>query len=171
MIATLDALGIEFGPTHTEVILTSRGPRIIETHLRTGGDELWNMVTDATGVDLIESQLRQVLGEKVLPGIRETLDDPDRVPRAEAIWFAGAPAEGTLLEVTGIDAVHPDHVKLHLLGAPGAELAGLQNSFSRLAWAHAHAATAQEAVTEARAAIDALAFVTRVPAAAPADLL
>ncbi|MCJ0873385.1 ATP-grasp domain-containing protein [Streptomyces sp. AP-93] len=171
VIATLDALGIEFGPTHTEVILTRRGPRIIETHLRTGGDELWNMVTDATGVDLIESQLRQVLGEKVLPGIRETLDDPGRVPRAEAIWFAGAPAEGTLLEVTGTDAVRPDHVKLHLLGAPGAELAGLQNSFSRLAWARAHAATAQEAVTEARAAIDALAFVTRVPAAAPADLL
>ncbi|MER8096114.1 hypothetical protein [Streptomyces goshikiensis] len=72
MIATPDALGIEFRPTQTEVILTSRGPRIIETHLRTGGDELWNMVTDATGVDLIESQLRQVLGEKVLPGIRET---------------------------------------------------------------------------------------------------
>ncbi|UQW99381.1 ATP-grasp domain-containing protein [Streptomyces sp. RerS4] len=167
VVASLEALGVEFGPTHTEVILTERGPRIIETHLRTGGDELWNMVTDATGVDLIESQLRQVLGEKVLPEIRATLGDPDRARRTEAIWFAGAPAEGTLVEVSGADAdaVRPEHVKLHILAAPGAELAGLQNSFSRLAWARAHADTAEEALAAAREAIDALSFVTRVAAA------
>ncbi|WP_371649982.1 MULTISPECIES: acetyl-CoA carboxylase biotin carboxylase subunit family protein [unclassified Streptomyces] len=97
VIATLDALGVEFGPTHTEVILTEHGPRVIETRLRTGGDEIRNMVTDVTGVDLIESQLQQILGEKVLPGIRATLDDPDRTGRSEAIWFAGAPtAHGEL---------------------------------------------------------------------------
>lgn len=165
VIATLDALGVEFGPTHTEVILTERGPRVIETHLRTGGDELWNMVTDATGVDLIESQLQQILGEKVLPGIRATLDDPGRGGRSEAIWFAGAPAQGTLVEVSGADAERSDAVTLNVLGSPGAELNGLQNSFSRLAWARAHAATAEEAVALAREAIDGLAFVTRVPAA------
>lgn len=165
VVATLDALGVEFGPTHTEVILTERGPRVIETHLRTGGDELWNMVTDATGVDLIESQLQQILGEKVLPGIRATLDDPDRAGRSEAIWFAGAPAQGTLVEVSGADAERPDAVTLNVLGTPGAELNGLQNSFSRLAWARAHADTAEEAVALAQEAIDGLAFITRVPAA------
>lgn len=170
VIATLDALGIEFGPTHTEVILTARGPRIIETHLRTGGDELWNMVTDATGVDLIESQLRQILGEKVLPGIRATLADPDRTRRTEAIWFAGAPAEGTLVEVVGTGAECPDHVRLHVIGTPGTQLAGLQNSFSRLAWARAHGTTAEEALADARSAIEALTFVTRVPAAQSALL-
>ncbi|WP_406345835.1 acetyl-CoA carboxylase biotin carboxylase subunit family protein [Streptomyces sp. NBC_00648] len=85
VIATLDALGVEFGPTHTEVVLTEHGPRVIETRLRTGGDEIRNMVTDVTGVDLIESQLQQILGEKVLPGIRAMLDDPDRTGRSEAV--------------------------------------------------------------------------------------
>ncbi|MFD9567278.1 ATP-grasp domain-containing protein [Streptomyces sp. NPDC059994] len=165
VIATLDALGVEFGPTHTEVVLTERGPRVIETRLRTGGDELWNMVTDATGVDLIESQLQQVLGEKVLPAIRATLDAPDRSGRSEAIWFAGAPAQGTLVEVSGADAERPDAVTLDVLGSPGTELNGLQNGFSRLAWARAHATTAEEAVALAREAIDGLAFITRVPAA------
>ncbi|MEU8779889.1 hypothetical protein [Streptomyces sp. NPDC048606] len=89
---------------------------------------------------------------------------PDRARRTEAIWFAGSPAEGTLVEVSGADAVRPEHVKLHILAASGAELAGLQNSFSRLAWARAHADTAEEALAAAREAIDALSFVTRVGA-------
>lgn len=165
VIAALDALEVEYGPTHTEVILTACGPRIIETHLRTGGDELWNMVTDATGVDLIESQLRQVLGEKVLPGIRATLADQGQARRTEAIWFAGSPAEGTLVEVAGADAQHPDHIRLHVIGTPGVQLAGLQNSFSRLAWARAHGVTAEKALGDARSAIEALTFVTRISAA------
>ncbi|WP_424215825.1 ATP-grasp domain-containing protein (plasmid) [Streptomyces sp. BI20] len=168
--ATLTALDIRFGPTHTEIILTPKGPRVIETHVRTGGDELFDMVTDATGVDMIECQLRQVLGEKVLPGIRAVLADPDRIRRAEAIWFAGAPTEGTLVEVLGADADRPEHVTLTVSGKPGTRLTGLQNSFSRLAWARAHGPDADSALTAARRTIEALTFVTRVPARTP-DLL
>lgn len=164
VIGTLNALGVEFGPAHTEVVLTERGPRIIETHLRTGGDEIWNMVTDATGVDLIEAQLQQVLGEKVLAGLKVVLDDPDRTRRYEAIWYAGAPAAGTLAEVAGADAAHPEEVRLEVLGSPGAQLNGLQDSDSRLARARAHADTAEKAMTLAKAAIDGLTFVIRLPA-------
>ncbi|MET8975608.1 ATP-grasp domain-containing protein [Streptomyces sp. NPDC004539] len=161
VLAMLDALDVEFGPTHTEIILTPAGPRVIETHLRTGGDELWNMVTDVTGVDMIECQLRQVLGETVLPGVRATLADPGRTARCEAIWFAGAPSSGTLVEVTGVDAGLPAEVTLTVLGKPGARLGGLQNSFSRLAQARAHADTAQTAMELARQAIAGLSFIAR----------
>ncbi|TGB14626.1 ATP-grasp domain-containing protein [Streptomyces sp. MZ04] len=161
VVATLNALEVEFGPTHTEIILTPSGPRVIETHLRTGGDELWNLVTDATGVDMIECQLRQILGETVLPGVHATLSDTDRVTRCEAIWFAGAPSSGTLIEVTGADAERPQGVTLEVLGKPGTQLSGLQNSFSRLARARAHAATAEEALDLARQAIAGLELITR----------
>src|SRR5262249_20603269 len=40
----LDAVGLRNGPGHTEVRLTSRGPRIIESHNRTGGYALNEMV-------------------------------------------------------------------------------------------------------------------------------
>ncbi len=161
---TLDALGVDFGPTHTEVVLTGTGPRVIETHLRTGGDEIWNMVADATGVDMIECQLRQVLGETVMPGIRAAHADSALATRCEAIWYAGAPSSGILLEVAGADADHPDCVTVEVLGKPGTQLSGLKDSFSRLARARAHANTAQEAVELARQAITALDFIVRHPA-------
>ncbi|MCZ7460337.1 ATP-grasp domain-containing protein [Streptomyces sp. WMMC940] len=166
----LDALGVGSGPTHTEIVLTEAGPRIIETHLRVGGDEIWSMVTDATGVDLVEYQLRQCVGEKVLPDVRETLSDPARVPRAEAIWFAGAPATGTLVEITGAEGPQAEGVQLELLGTAGRTLGGLQSSDSRLAHARAHADTAERALALAREAIGRLAFVTKV-CADPLDLL
>ncbi|CAL9643585.1 Phosphoribosylamine--glycine ligase (plasmid) [Streptomyces sp. enrichment culture] len=162
--AVLNALDVEFGPTHTEVILTPAGPRVIETHLRTGGDDLWDMVTGATGVDMIECQLRQVLGETVLPGVRAVLADPERTTRCEAIWFAGAPSSGTLVEVAGADAALPPEVALTVLGKSGTRLGGLQNSFSRLAYARAHADTADQALALARRTIANLTFVATHPA-------
>ncbi|MEU1071152.1 MULTISPECIES: hypothetical protein [unclassified Streptomyces] len=77
--AVLDALGVEFGPTHTEVVLTGHGPRVTATRLRTGVGVPMNAVTGARGVDLIEWQLRQTLGEKVLPGIRATVGPVDEL--------------------------------------------------------------------------------------------
>ncbi|MEF2529220.1 hypothetical protein [Streptomyces sp. CS62] len=137
--AVLDAFEVEFGPTHTGVILTPAGPRVIETHLRTDGDDLWDMVTGTTGLDMIECQLRQVLGETVLPGVRAVLADPERTTRCEAIWYAGAPSSGTLVEVAGADAALPPEVAHTVLGKPGTRLGGLLNSFPRLAYARAHA--------------------------------
>lgn len=90
----LDALGVEFGPTHTEVVLTADGPRVIETHLRVGGDEIFNLVKDAVGVDMIDFQTRQAFGEKVLPDIRAVLE-ADAEPRCEAIWYTAPEASGT----------------------------------------------------------------------------
>ncbi|MEV7035059.1 ATP-grasp domain-containing protein [Streptomyces sp. NPDC093272] len=166
LVRALDALGVEFGPTHTEVVLTEHGPRVIETHLRVGGDEIWNMVTDATGVDLVEYQLRQCTGERVLPDLRAALAG-SRHRRGEAIWFAGAPAAGVLVEVVGADGPHPDGVRVEVLGRAGDRLRGLRSSDSRLAQARAGAATADKALALAQEAIGRLEFVTRVTAGEP----
>ena len=163
----LDALGVEFGPTHTEIVLTQAGPRIIETHLRFGGDHIWDLVTDATGVDLVKNQWRQMIGEKVLPGIRATLQDEDRPTRCQAIWFASTQASGVLVEITGLDGPHPEGVTVKYPLPPGTELHGLQSSYSRLAQARASAETADEAVALARQAIERLEVVVRVPSTVP----
>jgi|GEM_PF-1322709 len=163
----LDALGVEFGPTHTEIVLTEAGPRIIETHLRFGGDHIWDLVTDATGVDLVKNQWRQMIGEKVLPGIRATLQAEDRPTRCQAIWFASTQASGVLVEITGIDGPHPEGVSVKFPLAAGTELHGLQSSYSRLAQARASAETADEAVALARQAIERLKVVVEVPSTVP----
>ena len=163
----LEALGVEFGPTHTEIVLTGAGPRIIETHLRFGGDHIWDLVTDATGVDLVKNQWRQMIGEKVLPGIRETLRDEDRPRRCQAIWFASTQASGVLVEITGVEGPHPDGVTVKYPLPAGTEVHGLQSSFSRLAQARAAADTAAEAVELARQAVEGLGVVVRVPSTVP----
>ncbi|WP_369382036.1 acetyl-CoA carboxylase biotin carboxylase subunit family protein [Streptomyces sp. cg36] len=164
VVAALEALGVECGPTRTEVVLTGDGPRVLAVRLGAHGDELGAMVTGATGVDLVESQFRQVLGEKVLPGIRAVLDAPGSPARGEALWFAGARARGTLVEVAGAEGERPDAVTLRVVGVPGTDLAGSRDGFARLAWARAHAATAEEAVALAREAVGGLSFVIRFPA-------
>jgi biotin carboxylase len=161
--AVLNAIGVDFGPTHTEIVLTTAGPRLIETHVRMGGDEIADLVHGATGVDMVDCQVRQCLGERVLPSIRQTLAAP-RGPRAEAIWYATPPLSGELVEVQGVGTDTTANAKVTVSAAVGAQFAGLISSYSRPAYARAGAATAAEAIQRAREAIGSLTFITRVPA-------
>jgi biotin carboxylase len=51
--AFLDRMDLQWGLTHTEVILTAAGPVVVETHTRNGGDRITELVQAATGVDLL----------------------------------------------------------------------------------------------------------------------
>ncbi|WP_338675181.1 ATP-grasp domain-containing protein [Streptomyces sp. SCSIO 30461] len=160
----LDALGVEFGPTHTEVVLGEEGPRLIETHVRMGGDQIPALTLDATGVDVDDCTARQTLGEKVLPGIRATLAE-DRPAHSSAIWFASLDATGVLDGVSGLDEarVLPGVSEIAVLARQGAEVGRLETSESRVAYARALGKTADEAVTAARAAVECLEFRLKVP--------
>ncbi|MFD3611364.1 acetyl-CoA carboxylase biotin carboxylase subunit family protein [Streptomyces atroolivaceus] len=155
----LDALGVEFGPTHTEIVLTTEGPRVIETHLRVGGDDIFNLAKDAVGVDMIDFQTRQTFGDKVLPDIRAILES-GRAPRCEAIWYTAPKAHGTFIGLADGEAQSPD-ADVAVLLAPGSELTG-HGSFARIARARASAPTAAEALDRARSKVDGLSFLFRV---------
>ncbi|MFI0980380.1 ATP-grasp domain-containing protein [Streptomyces sp. NPDC021093] len=162
----LDALGITFGPTHTEVILTAKGPRLIETHVRMGGDMIPTLALEATGVDIDDCTARQTLGEQVLPAIKDTLEAAARGPQRDcsAIWFAALDAPGTLEEVHGLKEARalPGVTEADLMLRPGAKVGTLESSVSRVAYARASAPTQEEAVRAARAAVAALEFQLRV---------
>ncbi|WP_447006265.1 ATP-grasp domain-containing protein [Saccharothrix isguenensis] len=157
----IEAIGVRTGATHTELVLTADGPKVVETHVRMGGDEIWELVHGATGVDLIDAQLRQSLGHKVLPAVRARLAEPSP-PRAVAIWFATPPPGGELVEVLRPE---PDpEVEVDVAAKPGTVFAGLVSSYSRPVSARCGADTAEEALRRARAAIAAMSFITRIPA-------
>jgi biotin carboxylase len=152
----LTALGVTRGPSHTEVFLTARGPRVVETHTRLGGDNIVDLIRIASGVDLDELWVRQCLGESVL----------DRVPvlsgdKHVAVAFVSPQAHGALLRVEGEAeaAAMPGVQKVDVLVSPGATLAGAYDSFSRGASAMATGATADEAVARAQAAAGKLRFI------------
>jgi biotin carboxylase len=59
--ATLAALGVTVGATHTEIKLTADGPRVIEVNGRIGGG-VPEMLRLSTGVDVIALAMRAALG-------------------------------------------------------------------------------------------------------------
>lgn len=157
--AALTALGIRTGPTHTEILLVPDGPVVIETHLRDGGDEIPRLVQDATGVDMAELFLQQVLGVDI--GAMPELLDRRHGPRyhgSGAIWYLAPDAQGTLAGIDGWDLVRdmPGVRDAQQLVPDGSRLHGLNDSFSRLGFVRVRAADADGALALARAALAAL---------------
>jgi argininosuccinate lyase len=75
----LEALGIDRGLFHTEVILDNDGAaHVVETHLRGGGDNILDLVRLSTGLDLPELYVRDVL------------DGLDEIPAATHLGFASS---------------------------------------------------------------------------------
>ena len=59
------AIGIENGPSHTEIKVTDDGPKIVELGARLGGDCITtHLVPLSTGVDMVESTIKIALGEE-----------------------------------------------------------------------------------------------------------
>lgn len=93
-VAALGAVGFDFGPAHTEIRWTPRGPVIVEINPRLAGGMIPELVAHATGIDLLGAWLDLAAGRPV-----------DLTPRRDevaSIRFLTAPAAGTLARV----AVH-----------------------------------------------------------------
>jgi argininosuccinate lyase len=147
--ACIEALGIDRGLLHTEVILADTGAaHVVETHLRGGGDNILDLVRSSTGLDLTELYVRDVL---------ENLDE---IPAAVDLGFASSqfafPAEGgVILEWHGVEEARsmPGVDAVTTLLDVGARLSPQVNSsYGRSVCALAHADDAVEACERARAA-------------------
>ncbi|HEX6161202.1 MAG TPA: ATP-grasp domain-containing protein, partial [Thermoanaerobaculia bacterium] len=57
------ALGVTHGVTHTEMRISKRGPVLIETHTRMGGDFISTLIQETTGVDLGDVLVACAFGE------------------------------------------------------------------------------------------------------------
>lgn len=63
-IAANKALGIQIGPSHTEIKITKDGPKIVEIGTRLGGDCITtHLVPLSTGVNMVECNIRIALGD------------------------------------------------------------------------------------------------------------
>ena len=158
----LDALGIRDGITHTEVICTPRGPRLVETHLRPAGDELPEMLRDHYGIDLIDAIVSQAAGLPALDTVRRQIAAAEDVTEHIAIYYAFPPAAGGVVErITGEDEARAAD------GVCGLEvLVGVQDrldpdaldSDSRTVEVKAVGATEDEALSRARHAAELVRF-------------
>lgn len=94
-IAANKAIGIENGPSHTEIKVTKDGPKIVELGARLGGDCITtHLVPLSTGVNMVEASIRIALGEKP--------DFERKWNKGSAIRYFKA-ANGVIRSITGID--------------------------------------------------------------------
>lgn len=79
-IAANYAVGIQNGPSHTEIKVTPNGPKIVEIGARLGGDNITtHLVPLSTGIDMVEACINIALGEE--PNIK------NREEKASAIRY------------------------------------------------------------------------------------
>lgn len=90
-LAALKALGLTDGVVaHTEIKLTSTGPRVVEVNPRPAGNRITELVRHVTGVDLAAAFVDVALGRR--PDLRRT----DTGLRSAAIGFLVPERTGTL---------------------------------------------------------------------------
>jgi biotin carboxylase len=151
----LDAVELGDGPAHTEIKLTSRGLRIVESHNRVGGDEIGRMVREACGVDMVASSLGWAFG-------RVDAVPATPVPRtAVAIRFF-TPAPGRVQRILGVDEVraHPAVVDVRLDVEPGSRIAEVRSSVDRSGHLIARAPTSRAALDLCRQLANQVQIVT-----------
>lgn len=94
-IRAVKAMGIINGPSHTEIIVTNKGPKIVELGARLGGDNITSHLTPlSTGIDLVKCCIKIALGEK--PYIEK------KINRASAIRYFQGPV-GKIKSISGIE--------------------------------------------------------------------
>ncbi|MFJ9607382.1 pyridoxal-phosphate dependent enzyme [Kitasatospora sp. NPDC101176] len=136
----LTALGVELGATHTEVRLSARGPLIVEVNARLAGGMIPELIRLATGVDLLEQQLRAACGRPVeLAGEREGF---------AGIRFLAADREGVLTGIGGVAEGErvPGVRRVVLTAAPGRAVRPPRNAYDRLGYVIAEGATPEAVV-------------------------
>lgn len=134
------AVGINKGPAHVEMKVTSRGPVMIELGARMGGDNITtHLVPLSTGIDMVGSTIKVALGED--PDIKPTLHC------GSAIRYFEVPF-GVIKTIDNMDEARrvPGVKQITFTKQVGEESSPIQCSNDRIGFVIAQGATAEDAV-------------------------
>lgn len=146
--AATKAIGISNGPSHTEIIVTEEGPKIVELGARLGGDCITtHLVPLSTGVDMVKCCIDIALGNE--PDIQK------KVERGAAIRYFKQ-KQGIIKSISGInDAMMVSGVcEINLIRSVGDDVADIESSAARMGFVISTAEDAFSAIKVAEKAID-----------------
>lgn len=147
-IAANKAVGIENGASHTEIIVTKDGPKIVEIGARLGGDCITtHLVPLSTGVNMVEACIRIALGEK--PDITPTLHC------GSAIRYFQQHA-GMVKSIEGIEEAEkmPGVKQISIVHGIGETITDITDSGSRMGFVIAQGTDADDAAEKCEKAIN-----------------
>lgn len=141
------AIGITNGPSHTEIIVTSDGPKIVELGARLGGDNITtHLVPLSTGVNMVECCINIALGIK---------------PNLEPKWVQGSAIryfeqhKGIITEIMGIEeakqiaGIH----QISIVHGIGEEISEVTSSGDRMGFVIAQDVNAKSAICDCENAL------------------
>ena len=149
---TIAAMGITDSATHTEIIFTSTGPKIVEIGCRIGGDNIHDAVFHITGYNLMFESIMIALGEprEYKPNVRcHTFTQYVLPEREGCIRSITIPAE--LFK-------SPDIIEIEFPVEIGAQVALPPKSFDFLGYISAKGKTQEEAEKTAQEALNNIAI-------------
>jgi len=151
------ALGIENGPTYTQLRITSGGPQVVEVAARLGGGHDAELCLAALGVELNGLALRTALGEEIDPA---ALVSEQQAGGASTVFLTAEPGE--LEAVEGIEEAEAmDGVlRVRVYRRPGFAVGELRHGADRLGAVQAVGGSRDEALERARAAAALVRFRT-----------
>lgn len=134
------AIGIKNGPSHTEIMVTDEGPKIVELGARLGGDNInTHLVPLSTGVDMVESCIKIALGEK--PDLRKKYE------KAAAIRYFNID-RGTIKSISGIEEAKKIQgiQQIYVVHGVGDTINGINSSGDRAGFVIAQADDVEKAI-------------------------
>lgn len=139
-IKACQSVGINQGPAHVEMMVTNRGPVMIELGARMGGDNITtHLVPLSTGIDMVSSTIKVALGEQ--PDIEPMLHC------GSAIRYFEVPF-GTIKSIEGMEEAKkiPGVKQLTFTKEVGEESTPIHCSNDRIGFVIAQGETAEDAV-------------------------
>lgn len=142
------AIGIKNGPSHTEIIVTREGPKIVELGARLGGDNITtHLVPLSTGVNMVECCIKIALGEK---------------PDIEQKWCKGAAIRyfqqqaGQVKSIDGLEAAEdmPGVKQISIVHGVGQDVTDITSSGARMGFVISQDENAEKAIVDCERALE-----------------
>ena len=142
------AIGIENGPSHTEIKVTEDGPKVVELGARLGGDNITtHLVPYSTGVNMVEACINIALGQEV--------DIRKKFEKASATRYKKCDI-GKIIKITGVDqAKKIQGVKdVKVVHGVGEESRQIKSSNDRVAYVISQAENTSKATLSCEKALE-----------------
>jgi len=155
--AAAAAVGVQDGPTYTQVLVGEEGPRVGELAARLGGGHDAELCEAALGVHMNRLAIAAALGERLYDGAFV----PDELAGGACVRFL-VPEPGVLESVEGVDAAERSSgvVWVRSYRQPGHEFGELRRGADRAGAVLAVGDSRKEAVSRAERAASKIRFVT-----------
>ena len=148
------AIGITNGPSHTEIIVTESGPKIVELGARLGGDCITtHLVPLSTGVDMVECCIKIALGEKP--------DVNSKCSKASVIRYFSC-ERGKIESITGIEEAKAlEGIRqISIVHNIGDVVSEIKSSSDRIGFVVAQGENALEAINKCEKAMQLIHITT-----------